>query len=159
MRDQIIFGTLLSLTCFNAFATEKVPTCMKFGDVVTANNSKILSLKESGPDTKSSGALVSGRIVKNYPKSADCPHCPRFQLKIGNRPTDTVEVYYSGEDKMKTRAGDKVTVCGLYVRNVNGWYENPKSPDGGYISDTSLSNALPWHEDGFLILNSHLYEN
>ena len=149
--------TLLTSILFFAQLTQAAVAidCVKFGNVLSINNLEILKLKATSDDGTAAGAYVKGTFLKAYATADLGPH---FQMKIGPRSYDTLEVYYSDETKLpRIKKGDHVIVCGRYTTNKNGFLENPKSPDGAYLTQTGTAWS-PYAEDGFIIIRGHLYQ-
>jgi hypothetical protein len=150
------FVLLLTLPLFaaNANAFTATPDCVKSGDTLSINNTEILKLKVTTEDGTPAGAYVEGTYMKKYASSDFGRH---FQMKIGPQTQDTIEVYYSDDAKLPSlRSGDHLVVCGRYATNRNGFYGNPKSPDGAYINQTSTAWS-EYAEDGFILVNGRLY--
>ena len=143
-----IAAFFLTFFVFESLAFATHPPCLKMSEVVSVNNSEILRLKQTAQDHQAFPALVRGTLVKMY--SADGP-TTRFQMKMGPRPSDVIEVNSMATNLPALRAGDRILACARFM-SLRG-----ESPDGALLYETSQT-WKPTGDDGYLIINGVLYD-
>jgi hypothetical protein len=136
-----------------------LPDCYIYGNQVQVNNSQILQLKATSADGTIAGALVTGTFVKYY-KINKAAEQIDFEIRIGDGPNDTIEVFHGSFDQVvpHLKPGDQVAACGVYTTNRDGGYETPKSPDGASVSQTNDSYN-GYQENGYLVVNGKVYHD
>lgn len=121
------------------------------------NNRQVLHFKTHTAEAFQAEVHVSGVFLRAY----DLLHMDkRFQIQIGPRAGDTVEIYYRGDRPLPPhlKRGDQIEACGRYRTSLKDTIYQKASPDGAYIFQTYNDwQAWPGAWDGFLIINGQEY--
>ncbi|MCM2323461.1 MAG: DUF3465 domain-containing protein [Oligoflexia bacterium] len=147
----------------SAFAQE-IPECLDGGRSISVDNQQVLNWKRTTPNEFKERAYISGVLVAVYPDRNGHDH---FQIQIGERPDETIEVVYNyqfGFLPNQLLPGMEVQACGDYITTTaqstptasapNGY---PPSPDGAIIHWLHKNPRGRGHESGFLVIDGALY--
>ncbi len=148
----VLVGLLFVAT--SSWATTDAPECMASGRALSIDNGQVLKWKESTPNQFLARAYVEGTVVTVYPDRNGHEH---FAIRIGNEPTDMLEVVYNSEfGEMPTpTVGMKVEACGDYITSTAQTEAYPPSPVGAIIHWVHKSPSK--HDSGFVMLDGVLY--
>ncbi len=137
-----------------SFATAQgSPSCLdQNGRALPVDDQTVLNLKTSTPNQFLSRAHISGTIETIYPIKNGHDH---FQVKIGSKPTDTIEIIYNRSfgplDALIP--GQTVEACGDYITSTAPTANYEPSPDGDILHWVHRSNNTAKHKSGYVIMN------
>ena len=144
--------TLTVMTTSLAFATATLPPCFDGSVTLAPINDQVLAWKTSTPNQFRRRALVQGTIDQIFPDHAGHHH---FEIKIGSKDTDILEVIYNEDfgPVPALKVGSTVEACGDYITSIAQSGPYPPSPSGGIIHWVHKSPNLATHPSGFLAID------
>jgi hypothetical protein len=145
---------LILLSTNEAFSS---PRCLDIsGNEIPNSNQRVLDWKESTANQFLSRAKVEGVIQDLYPIRNGHYH---FQIKIGPKKQDTLELVYNihfGEiDRIVP--GMTVVACGDYITSNAPTQVYEPSPDGAILHWIHRSPNPARHPSGYVELNGIVY--
>jgi hypothetical protein len=145
------FISALAFLCFTT--AQAAPACLdRNGRDLPIDDQTVLKLKVSTPNQFLSRAHISGTIETIYPIKNGHDH---FQVKIGPKPDDTIEVIYNRSfgplDPLIP--GQTVEACGDYITSTAPTTNYEPSPDGAILHWVHRSNNTGKHKSGYVIMN------
>ena len=153
-RIHLVSIFLFLFTTATALASPPCPDGM--GGELAINNEQVLTWKKSTPNQFLSRAKVKGVVQDLYPARRTHYH---FQMKIGPKETDTLEVIYNisfGEIN-RIVPGMNVVACGDYITSNAPTDVYQPSPDGAIIHWLHRSPRPNRHPHGYLELDGVVY--
>lgn len=152
-RTGLFFFFFLSSVI--AFA-DNTPDClMDKGTDLPVNNEQVLEWKIKTKNQFHSRGHIKGRLTKTYSDKTNHLH---WQVQIGPKDTDTIEVIYNKDFGKVTQfaVGSEVEACGDYItanKKSNGY---PASPDGALVHWIHMSPS-PNHLHGYMMVDNAVH--
>ena len=148
------------VSIFFLFLTTTVlasPPCPDgMGGEIQINNEQVLTWKKSTPNQYLNRAKVKGVVQDIYPERKTHYH---FQIKIGPKEKDTLEVIYNigfGEIN-RIVPGMNAVACGDYITSNAPTDVYQPSPDGAIIHWLHRSPRPHRHPSGYLELDGVVF--
>ena len=150
---NLLFVILFFLS---AGASAQQMECLAGGQGLGINNAAVLQWKVSTNNQYRNRGHILGNLVKAYPDHSGHHH---FEVQIGSKPTDTIEVIYNEEFGAvpSVQPGAKVEACGDYITSNAQAGGYPASPDGAIVHWVHQSPDPARHDSGFLEIDGELY--
>ena len=148
-----LFGLLLFLGN-QVYAA--IPPCLDDGVELDIINEQVLEWKSNTENQFLARARIEGRLTKIYPDRNNHAH---FSVKIGEEPTDMIEVVYnySFGKLPRLRPGMMVEACGDYITSIAQSGNYAPSPDGAIIHWVHKNPKENGHESGYVVIDNVLY--
>jgi hypothetical protein len=131
-------------------------SCRDDGQPLALNNEQVLQWKTTTPNQFLSRGHVKGLFVQAYQDRNGHHH---WQMQIGPKPTDMIEVIYSlafGPAPQAPAVGAHMIACGDYITS-NKDAKFPASPDGAVIHWIHRSKNPRNHDSGYLWIEGRYY--
>jgi len=138
-------------------ATWDAPDCI--GDErepLDVDNNQVLNWKTNTPNQFKARANVLGEVVRIFADRSSHNH---FEIKIGPKNTDVLEVIYNKSfgTLRDPQEGMKVQACGDYITSFEKAGPYPASPSGAIIHWVHFNPREGGHPHGFLIIDGELF--
>ena len=159
LRSRRNFLSFLSFAIgiFHLAAAWASPPCVDgIGNELQIDNSRILKFKSSTPNQFLSRGMISGVVQDRY---ADRRSHYHFQVKIGPKPGDTLELIYNIHFGAINRIipGMNVIACGDYITSNAPTEVYEPSPDGAILHWLHYSPRPERHPHGWLELDGEVF--
>lgn len=156
IRTILGLGFVVGLLASMPVLADQTPECLRKGQAIPIDDQQVINWKNSTPNQFLDRAHVQGTITRVFPDKTGHAH---FEIKIGNEPTDVLEVIYNQEfGKLSdVTVGATVEACGDYITSNKkaGGYE--ASPSGAIIHWVHFSKDVNKHASGFVVINGNVF--
>lgn len=149
-----VFALCFSLSFSTGVAFAQTPNCLgQQGQVLAVNDNQVITYKSSTPNQFLARAHIQGILEHAYADKTGHNH---FEVKIGPRPQDNIEVVYNQSfGPLPTLApGMTIEACGDYITSNAPTSRYPASPDGAIIHWVHRSTG--GHAGGYVVVNGVL---
>jgi len=158
-KRHLLIGLVLGVVLHGgAVFADSAPPCLDTdGSQLDVNNDQMLSWKKSTKNSWQARGHAQGPIVRLFNDKNGHNH---FEIQIGNRASDTLEVIYNTEfgalpDQLDL--GSDVEACGDYITSYAASGPYPASPSGAIIHWIHMSPNLNKHQSGYLMIDGVVY--
>lgn len=158
VRAGLVVLGLQLLLVQTGVAADIAPPCIAFGHEIHFNNEQVLNWKRSTQNQFKDRGHVVGNVSRVFPDRNGHKH---FEINIGNKATDVVEIVYNVEfGAMPTaQVGQRIEACGDYITSTAQAGEYPPSPSGAIIHWVHFNpkDKNKAHDHGYVVIEGMLY--
>jgi len=161
LRSSFI-GLLVWVSAAVAFANTNgqvlpPPDCMKGSQRLNVNNEQMLQVKLTQKNQYTDRGNLSGTVTRVFDDRNSHDH---FEINIGSRAQDVVEIIYNkefGPITVNIQPGMRVQACGDFINSFAPAGRYPASPSGAIIHWLHLNPRNQGKEHGYLSIDGRLY--
>ena len=149
-----VFALCFTASFSSGVAFGQIPNCVgQQGQILPINDAQVVTLKSTTPNQFLTRAHIQGLLQHAYADKTGHNH---FEVKIGPRPQDNIEVVYNQSfGPLPTLApGMTIEACGDYITSDAPTAQYPASPDGAIIHWVHRSTG--GHPGGYVVVNGVL---